>query len=307
MTLRDFLWLLFLASLWGPSFLFIKLAVEDIPPLTMVLGRVGVAAVLLNLILWLQGRRLPAFGPIWKHVAFMAFVHNALPFTLFNWGEQYIDSALAAILNGTTPLFTIILAHLFVDDDRLTPGKVAGVLIGFSGLFLLIAPSLLEGIQATTWGLIAIAVAAASYGVAIVYSRLRLRGLPPLVAPTAQLSLAAVYMLPLSLWLERPFALPAPSWAALGSLLVLAVFGTAVAFIVYYRLIERTSATFVSMVTYMVPVFGVILGVVVLDEQLRWNAYLGCGLILLGVMIVNGVFSRSLNWLRRPVNAAARP
>lgn len=306
MGLKNFLWLVFLASLWGPSFIFIKIAVQDIPPLTMVVGRVGIAALLLYLILRMRGRNLPGFGPIWKHFAVMAFFHNALPFALFNWGEQHIDSALAAILNGTTPLFTIILAHIFIEDDRLTPGKVGGVLVGFGGLLLLIGPSMLAGMHLTTWGLIAVAVAAASYGVAIVYSRLNLRGLPPLVAPTAQLALAALYMLPLSLLIEQPFSLPAPSWGALGSLLFLAIFGTALAFVVYYYIVERTSATYLSMVTYLVPIFGVILGVLVLDEQLRWNAYAGCALVLTGVMIVNGAF-RSLLWLRRPADAVARP
>ncbi|MCP4361277.1 MAG: DMT family transporter, partial [Chloroflexi bacterium] len=195
------------------------------------------------------------------------FFQNAFPFALFNWGEQYIDSALAAILNGTTPLFTIILAHLFVADDRLTPAKVLGVLVGFGGLILLIAPSLMGGFQVTTWGLIAIAVASASYGVAIVYSRLNLRGQPPLVAPTAQLGLATLYMLPLSLFIEQPFQLPIPSLPAFGSLITLAVFGTALAFVVFYRIIERVDASYASMVTYLVPVFGVTLGVLILGEQ----------------------------------------
>lgn len=304
--MKSFLWLVLLASLWGPSFLFIKLAVADIPPLTMVVGRVGIASVLIFIVLRMQGRNLPKFGPVWKHFAVMAFFHNALPFTLFNWGEQYIDSALAAILNGTTPLYTIILAHIFIADDRLTPAKVLGVLVGFGGLMLLIGPSLVEGVQATTWGLVGVAIAAASYGVAIVYSRLNLRGLPPLVAPTAQLGLAALYMLPLSLLIDQPFSRPMPSLASLGSLLMLAVFGTALAFVVYYYIVERTSATRVSMVTYMVPVFGVVLGVLVLNEQLHWTAYAGCALILIGVMIVNGMFDRSLGWLRRPTDAVAR-
>lgn len=181
--MRNFLWLLFLASLWGPSFLFIKVAVEDIPPLTLVVGRVGIAAILLYAILRLQGRNLPKFGPVWRHFAIMALVQNALPFALFNWGEQHIDSALAAILNGTTPLFTILLAHIFVADDRITPAKMVGVVVGFGGLALLIAPSLVDGIQASTWGLIAVAVASFSYGIALVYSRLNLRGTPSLVAP----------------------------------------------------------------------------------------------------------------------------
>ena len=300
---RIFLWIVFLAALWGPSFLFIKIAVAEIPPLTLVVGRVGIGAVLIYLVLRLRGRNLPRFGPVWKHFAVMAFFQNALPFALFNWGEQHIDSALAAILNGTTPLFTILLAHIFVEDDRLTMDKLLGVVVGFAGLLTLIAPSLFEGFQATTWGLLAVTLAAASYGIAIVYSRLNLRGLPPLVAPTAQLSLATLYMLPLSLLIEQPFRLPGPSLNAIGSLLALAIFGTAMAFVVYYYVLERTSATNISMVTYLVPIFGVILGVVVLSEQLRWNAYAGCILILLGVMVVNGFF-KSIGW--RVANSGAR-
>jgi drug/metabolite transporter (DMT)-like permease len=237
----------------------------------------------------------------------MGFFATALPFALFSWGEQYIDSALAAILNGTTPIFTIVLAHFFIKDDRLTLSKSLGVLLGFGGLTLLIGPSLLGGVQATTWGLMAIAIAAASYGVGIVYSRKNLRGLPPLVGPAAQLMMAAFYLLPLSLLIEQPFTLALPSWQALGSLVVLATIGTALAFVIYYRIMEQTSATYLSMVTYMVPVFGVILGVWVLNEQLYWNAYAGCALILLGVMIVNGVFNSPAVWQRRLRNALARP
>ncbi len=305
MGIRNFLWLMLMAVLWGPSFLFIKVAVEDIPPFTLVLGRVGVAALLLYLVLRLRGRHLPKFGRIWRHFAVVGFFSNALPFVLFSWGEIHIASALAAILNGTTPLFTILLAHFFTTDDRLTPVKVGGTMLGFGGLSLLIAPSLLEGVHATTWGLLAVTVAAASYGVAIVYTRQNLRGLPPLVGPTAQLTMASLYILPLSLGLERPFSLPAPSIWALGSLLSLSIIGTAVAFIIYYHVIEQTSATYVSMVTYLVPIIGVILGVVVLGEQPGWNAYVGCALILLGVMTVNGVFKFSV-W-RRAAGALVRP
>jgi drug/metabolite transporter (DMT)-like permease len=303
MGFKNFLWLLFLACLWGPSFLFIKVAVGEIPPITLVVGRVGLAALLLYIILRMQGRNLPQFGPVWKHVAVVGFFSNALPFVLFSWGEQYIDSALAAILNGTTPLFTIVLAHLFIADDRMTPVKVMGTLLGFGGLVLLIAPSLSEGFEATTWGLLAATTAAASYGIAIVYTRKNLRGLPPLVAPTAQLLIATIYLLPLSLLIEQPFRLPLPSWSAVAALAGLSIFGTALAFVIYYQLLETTSATYVSMVTYMAPVIGVGLGVFILNEQLSWTVYIGCGLILLGVMVVNGIFK---NFNRRST-APARP
>lgn len=298
MKLRTFLLLLFLASLWGPSFLFIKVAVSEIPPITLMLGRVGISGVLLYLILRMQGGKLLPWGRIWYHLAVFALVQNAVPFVLFAWGEQYINSALAGILNGTTPLFTLILAHFFTSDDRLTPAKTVGTLIGFGGLLLLIGPALWAGVRATTWGLLAVTVASACYGVAILYSRRHLRGLPPLVGPTSQLLLATLYLAPLSLLFDRPFSLPVPSWPALGSLLALAVFGTALAFVIFYRLVERASATYISMVTYLVPIFSLVLGVLVLNERLDWNAYAGCALILVGVMIVNGVF-RSIRWFRK--------
>lgn len=293
MKLKNFLLLVLLAALWGPSFLFIKVAVAEVPPMTLVLGRVGIAAVLLTLLLLLQGKRLPKTRTIWRHLAVVAAVQNAIPFVLFSWGEQYIDSALASILNGTTPLFTIIIAHFFGKNDRLTTTKLLGVLIGFGGLLLLISPSFSDGLQVTTLGLLAAALAAALYGVAIVYTRNNLTGMPALVAPAGQMILASLYLLPLSLLVERSYALPTLSLPVIGSLLALGVLGTAAAFIVYYRLLETASASYVSMTTYIIPVFGVILGVLVLNEQLTWHAYAGFALILLGVMIVNGLLKIS--------------
>lgn len=288
---KNLLLLILLAALWGPSFLFIKVAVEDIPPLTLVLGRVAIGATFLLVVLWASGRRLPHERRLWRHLAVVAMLHNALPWVLLSWGEQYIDSALASILNGTTPIFTIILAHFLVPGDRLSAPKMLGVLLGFAGLFLLILPSLSDGAQASTWGLIAVTAAAAIYGVAMIYSRNHLRGLPPLVAPASQLLLATAYMAPLALLFDRPWTLPRPSTAALLSLFLLGILGTGLAFIVYYRLLETANPTYISMVTYVIPVFGVILGVIVLGEQLTWYALAGFALILLGVMVVNGLFA----------------
>ncbi len=304
MKLKNLFLLLLLASLWGPSFLFIKVAVAEIPPITLVLGRVSIGALLLLAVLRLQNGRLPA-PTVWKHVAFVALFHNAIPFVLFGWGEQYISSALASILNGTTPLFTIILAHFFVTDDRLTPTKILGVLVGFAGLMLLIWPSLAGGVQVTTLGILAIVAASACYGVAIIYTRNHLRNLPPLVAPTSQMIMATLYLLPASLLVDKPYLLPVPSWQALVSLFALGVLGTALAFIVYYRLQAVAEPTYVSMVTYVIPVVGVILGVAVLGEQLTWHTVAGFALILAGVMTVNGVFQQ-LTW-RRLNQAAIRP
>jgi len=299
MNWKNFFFLVFLASLWGPSFVFIKVGVETIPPLTLVLGRVGVGAVILFLILHWQHGRLPKSRTVWKNLAFVALVQNTIPFALFAWGEQHIDSALASILNGTTPLFTILLAHFFVVDDRLNGTKVAGVMFGFLGLVLLVIPSFTDGVEVTTWGVLAIATAALFYGIAIVYSRNHLRGLQPLVAPTGQLLMATLFMLPFSMMLERPWTLPAPAPQSVLALLALAVWGTALAFIVYYKLLEWADASYISMTTYVIPVFGVILGVLVLNETVTLLMGIGCAFILFGVMIVNGVF-RGLRIRNRP-------
>jgi len=177
MGVKIFIWLVFLSLLWGPSFMFVKVAVQEIPPLTLVATRVSLAALMLYFVLRAQRRTLPAFGPIWKHFAVVGLLSNALPFTLLSWGELYIDSALAAILVGTTPLFTLILAHLFIADERLNTTKAGGVLLGFGGLIVLVAPALFSGVQATVLGLLAATGAAASYGAGIVYTRQNLRGL----------------------------------------------------------------------------------------------------------------------------------
>ncbi|MFQ5577603.1 MAG: DMT family transporter [Anaerolineae bacterium] len=289
--MTNWLWLLVLAALWSPSFLFIKVALQDVPPLTLASARLTLAAVILYVVLRLNGQNLPKSWAVWRKFFFMGFFANALPFALFSIGELVADSGMAAILNGTTPIFTVILAHLFISDERLTAQKIGGVLVGFVGIVLLFLPQVGGGAPlkgAGGLGLLAFTIAAISYGVGIVYARHNLRGLPPLVGPTTQLMMASAYLLPVALLVERPFHL-SPGMPALGSVLALAVFGTALAFIIYYRLIERASATFLSLVTYILPPAGVALGVIFLNEAPGWNALAGCFLIVLGVMVVNGV------------------
>ncbi|RME41738.1 MAG: EamA family transporter [Caldilineae bacterium] len=295
--MSNWLWLLVLAALWSPSFLFIKLALVDVPPLTLAATRLTLAAIILVSVLHLRGERLPRRWEVWRKFFFMGFFANALPFALFSLGELVADSGMAAILNGTTPIFTVILAHFFIGDERLNMQKLGGVLIGFAGIVLLFAPEV-QGNWArggSVWGLVAFAVAAMSYGIGIVYARRNLRGLPPLVGPAAQLTMASVYLLPVALWVDRPFGIR-PGLPAIGSLLALAVFGTALAFMLYYHLIERASATFLSLVTYILPPAGLLLGVIFLDESPGWQAVVGCGLIIVGVMVVNGAIGAA--WQR---------
>lgn len=296
LRLPTLIWLIILSLLWGPAFLFMKVAVQEVPPLTVAAVRVGLGAALLYLILRWQGRSLPKLGPIWKHFIVMGVTSNAIPFFLLSWGQQYIDSALAAILVGTMPLFTMLLAHFLTADDTLSPGKVVGVAIGFGGLVALFIPALLDGVQATLWGLSAAIGASISYSYAFVYARQRLRGLPPLVAPTAQLITASLCLTPLSLMIERPFTLPLPSWPVLGALLLVTVWSTVLAFVLYYRVMERASATTMSVVTYLNPIVATLLGVVVLNESLGWNGYVGGTLILLSAVAINGVGVPARGW-----------
>ena len=290
MKIKTFIWLVAMALLWGPAFLFIKVVVEEVPPFTLVTARVGLAGIVLYFILLAQGGRLPKLGPIWKHFVIVGLLYSALPYVLLSWGEQYINSALAAILIGTVPLFTALLSHLFTTSEQLTPAKTTGILVGLGGLLLLLAPALLAGVQATTWGLVAAIVAAASYAGAVVYSKHHLHGLPPLVAPTAQLLTASIILLPLSLIVERPWTLSMPSWPVAGSFLTLSILCTAIVFVVYYRAMESIDAINLSMVTYLIPIVATILGVMVLNERLGGHTILGSILIFVSMMMVNGVF-----------------
>ncbi len=277
-----------LAAAWGPSFLFIKIAVAEIPPMTLAGVRLTLGALLLFVILKLQGRKLPRDKQLWWYLIVSAFFHMSVPFALFSYGEQYIDSALASIINGTLPLFTVVASHFFIATDRITKPKAIGAIVGFVGLLFLIGPSLFSGLNGTRIGVLAIVLAVLLYTVAFIIEARTLKGMEPLVVPTSQLLAASVMLLPVALFFEQPWQNPFPSSGAVGAMVFLAVVGTALAFVLFYALLDRAEPSYVSMSIYMVPIFGVILGVLVLGERLHWYTLVGFGLILLGVAIVNG-------------------
>lgn len=289
-----------LTAMWTPSFLFIKLAVEDLPPLTITTLRVSIAAIVLFLILLLYKRYLPMKGSFWFHSAMMAIFSSALPFSLFCMAEQSIDSALAALLNGGTPMFTAILAHLFLPGDRLTLQKAAGIGLSSLGLIALFAPNISAGLSGTSMGMLAATSAALSYGISHVYAKKYVTGMPPLVAPTAQLIASAVILAPIALWVDAPFSLPMPSWTALSGVLGMTFFGTILAFILYYRLLEHCGAMAISMVACFFPVGGMLLGFFFLGETLSLQSLFAAGLILLGMMFVNGVIPLTLFAKKQP-------
>jgi drug/metabolite transporter (DMT)-like permease len=282
---RDLFWLLVLGALWGSSYLFIKVAVAEVPALTLVLGRLCLGTVIMWLLLLVTRQPLPRDLKQWRSFAVMGFLSGAVPWSLITWGEQYISSGLAALLQATMPLFTVMLALFLADDDRLTLWKALGVIIGFVGVIVLLLPDLAQGLQASLLGQLAIIASSVSYAGGAIFARSKLRGSPPLVATTGQLTSGLLFMLPVTLLLGRPLeGLPSPP--ALAGWLALTILGTVIAYLIYYKLIEWTSATFVSTVTYIIPVYGLFLGAIVLGESLTPTILLSLILVLIGVLLV---------------------
>lgn len=277
--------LLFLGALWGSSYLFIKITVAEVPALTLVAGRLVLATLFLWAILRWRGLSMPRNRQMWTVYGVLGLLSGALPYSLISWGEQYIPSGLAALLQSSTPIFTVLLAHFLTEDERISRIKLLGIAMGFAGVFLLLLPDLRRGLQANLWGQLAIVGSSVCYAGSAIYGRRHLRGQPALVSSTGQITMGAVFSLPVSLLVDRPFDL-SPSLPVLGSWLGLTILGTVVAYILYFILLERTSATFVTTVTYIIPVSGLLLGALVLHEPFDPLLFGTLALILLGVLLV---------------------
>jgi len=274
-----------LGTLWGSSYLFIKVAVAEVPALTLVFGRLAVASIVMWILLRVLGLSMPRKGQMWGVYAMLGFFGTAVPYSLISWGEQYISSGLASVLQATTPIFAVLLAHFLTHDERISAVKVLGVAIGFAGVAILMLPDLRQGVRANLLGQLAIVGSSLCYAWTAIYVRSRLRGQPALVSTTGQMTMGAVFMLPASLLVDRPFDL-SPSLPALASWMGLVVLGTLLAYGIYFTLIERTSATFATMVTYVIPVNALVLGALVLGESLSWTVLGSLALILVGVLLV---------------------
>ena len=289
----NLLLLLILGTIWGSSYLFIKVIVAEVPVFTLVAGRLTLAALAMWLILRISGSSAPRSRRMWRTYAVLGFLGLAVPHSLISWGEQYISSGLASLLQATTPIFTVILAHFLTNDERVTMGKIIGVVIGFVGVGILMLPDpstglragLRQGLRADLLGQLAIVGSSLCYAGTAIYIRSRLRGQPPLVSACGQLTMGMLFMLPASLLIDRPFDL-SPSLPVLASWTVLTVLGTVVAYVIYFTLIEQTSATFVTTVTYIIPINGLMLGALVLNEPLNVTVLGSLVLILLGVLLV---------------------
>jgi len=303
---RDWLILGSLALIWGGAFFFIGVAVRHVPPLTYVALRLGIAAGAMWLFLRWKGQALGLPRSAWSSMLALAFLNNGLPFTLFGWGQTHIASGLASILNATTPIWGVVVAHFLTHDERMTPRKVAGVLLGFGGVAVMIGPSLLSSLGSGALAQLACVTASLSYALAAVWARrFRRQGISPLSVTTGQLTAGAAMMLPVAMLVDHPWTRAFPPLTAWGAIVALALFCTAFGYVLYFRLIETSGATNALLVTLLVPPVAILLGGMFLGETLAPQDFVGLALIALGLAAIDGRVLSLLSGRRRRLRPAA--
>jgi drug/metabolite transporter (DMT)-like permease len=276
-----------LGIIWGSSFLWIKIAVAETGPMVLVTFRLlsGLAGLLV--VMALQRQAWPRDRRVLLAYLFMGLFNTALPFTLITWGETRIASSLASILNGTVPLFTIVIAHFWLQDEKITLPRLAGLFVGFLGMIVLVSRDLVPGaLLSNIWGQLAVIAASISYATAITFSRKHLRGQPPVVQSTMVLLIASGMMMLTTPVVEQPLNLPdtGVAWFAIAWLGLL---GSCTAYLLFFYLINAWGPTRASLVTYVFPVIGLLLGIVFLHEAADWHLLAGSALIVGGIVVVN--------------------
>jgi len=287
MGATEWLLLLTLSVLWGGSFFFAKIAVAEVPPLTLVFLRVAIAAAALHLVVRTAGQSMAVGWPVWVAFFGMGLLNNVIPFSLIVWGQQQIGAGLAAILNATTPLFTVLVAHALTVDERASGARLAGVVVGLAGVALMMGPDAFGGFNASLAAQLACIGAAISYAFAGVFGR-RFKSLPPMVTACGQVSASSVMMLPLALVVDNALALPLPSVRAILAILALALVSTALAYIIFFRILKSAGATNLLLVTFLIPVSAILLGVAMLGEALLPRHLIGMAAIGVGLACIDG-------------------
>lgn len=289
MTARVWIWLLSLSVLWGGSFFFAKVALGELAPLSVVFARVALAAIALNFVLALTVGSLFQRKMPWRIFFAMGLLNNLVPFALIFWGQTQIASGLASILNATTPLFTLVVAHFLTQDERIDAIKLGALVIGIGGVAVLMGPDALAGSHSVL-GQLACLAAALSYAFAGVYGRrFKAMGIAPLDAAAGQVTASAMLILPIMLIVDQPWTLPTfPSATVWASLAGLALLSTALAYVLYFRILAAAGATNLLLVTFLIPVTAILLGASVLGEHLLPRHFAGMALIGLSLAAIDG-------------------
>lgn len=286
MGFQEWVLIVLLSILWGGSFFFVGVAVKDFPPFTIVLCRVTLASAILLVVIYIKGNKMPSSLALWGGFIVMGALNNLIPFSLIVWGQTHIGSGLASILNGTTPIFSVILAHFLTKEERLTTNRMFGVLVGWVGVTVLIGIDSLRNFGIEMLGQFAVLGAAFSYACAAIYGR-RFKDLSPLVVATGMLCGSTIMMTPMTLFIDQPWNLSSSGYTMI-ALFGLAAISTSLAYIIYFRILATAGPTNLLLVTLLIPLSAILLGVMVLGERQEWNAFVGMGLIFIGLIAIDG-------------------
>jgi drug/metabolite transporter (DMT)-like permease len=293
---RELALLLLLATLWGASYSFIKLGVATIPPITLIAWRTLIAGVLLLLVMRWRGVTMPADAATWRRFAVQACLNSVIPWTLIAWGERSVDAGLAAILNSAAPIFTFLFTALVTRHETTTPRKLFGVIAGMAGICLIVGVKALDQVGQEFWAEVAIVAATICYACGAIFSR-GFQGLDPMAPAAGSLLCGTAILIPLSLVFEQPWT-SAPSPGSVSALLGLAVFSTAAAFAIYFRLIQTLGSVGTTAQAYLRVPIGVAVSVVFLGEHLAPTAWIGLACVVAGVAAMTIPVRR-----KAPINA----
>ncbi len=294
---KDWARLVVLSILWGGSFLFVALALQDLPPLVIVLSRLGLGAMVLTGLVLISGRSMPTTLEQWKACALMGLGNNVLPFSLFTFSQTVIPSGTAAILNAMTPIMTALVMHFASDDEKLTGNKLLGVLLGFAGVVCLIGPAALGGLKGSVLGIMACLMATICYAFSAILGRRLQKLVPdPVSSAASMLTASSLILLPVVLLVHPITGFTMPRMSSLGAVLALACLSTALAYVIFYQIMRSAGASNLMLVTFLIPVSALLLGIIVLRENMTLNALAGMALIFLGLAAIDG---RLLARLRR--------
>lgn len=289
MTPLEWAMLAALSAVWGGAFFFNAVAVRELPVLTVVVARVALAALVLLGAMRLAGVAMPTGRGVWAAFFGMGLLNNAIPFSLIVWGQSHIASGVASILNASTPLFTVVLAHVLTDDEKMTGGRLLGVVAGSVGVAVMIGGDAVQSLGTNVVAQLACVAAAVSYAFAGIFGRrFRAMGIAPMATATGQLVASSVLLVPVMLVIDAPCSLPAPTMKAVGALIAIATLSTALGCVLYFRVLATAGATNLMLVTFLIPASAILLGVVVLSEVLQPRHIAGMAMIGIGLAAIDG-------------------
>jgi drug/metabolite transporter (DMT)-like permease len=308
MTPLEWTMLVALSAVWGGAFFFNAMAVKELPVLTVVVARVALAAPVLLAAMKIAGVAMPNGRGVWAAFFGMGLLNNAIPFSLIVWGQSHIASGVASILNASTPLFTVVLAHVLTADEKMTGGRFFGVIAGAFGVAVMIGGDAVQSLGTNVVAQLACVAAAISYAFAGIFGRrFRAMGIAPMATATGQLVASSVLLIPVMLVVDRPWSLQAPSTAAVGALIAIATLSTALAYVLYFRILTTAGATNLLLVTFLIPVSAIVLGVAFLSETLQLRHIAGMVMIGIGLAAIDGRPWRAAKRLLRGLRIEAPP